>query len=207
VLLKLGNAQQAAGQLSAALTTYRRLCSDYAGHPAAHMAARNLASTAEDMGRYEEAARQFEGLSGGKGADPQLWLAAGRCWEFAGKRDPALEAYRKFIELHKDEGAKDEMLAMVKSRFREISRGRPLLGPPPPPPVALPEPTVPATEPPKETPSAPAVQPAQPAPQPAPEGRTTAPAPPAAEPPAPPAAEKTGEPRKTEEQKTQDSGK
>jgi len=138
VLLKLANAQRAAGELEDALQSYRRLRQEYEGHYAATLTGPNVAGLLEEMGRYREAAAAYEEIAREQGGRSRLWLDAGRSWELAGEREAAIRAYRQ-IAGSADE-ADNEAAAIAAGRLDDLEAGRPLLEPPPPRPARQTEP-------------------------------------------------------------------
>jgi len=97
ILLKLANLRREAGRLKQALSAYHRLNREFPGSRAAEMAAAPLAGTLEEMGRYEEAAKEYQKLAEA-GKDPHYYLSAGRCWQRAGAFEKAQKNYRRAKE-------------------------------------------------------------------------------------------------------------
>ncbi len=139
VLLRLANAQRAAGNPEAALSTYQRLRQDYPEHYATNLAAASRAGALEDAGRYKEAAAAYEEIARGRAEDAHFWLDAGRCWELAGDKEAATQDYQRLAESAREDQSDASELAAT--RLAELARGETLLSPPPPP----------KPEPPKET--------------------------------------------------------
>jgi len=151
VLLRLGSAQQAAGYVSEALNTYRRLADRYPDHTATSMSAPNLAAVLEQTGDYEAARRQYEELANEGGQRSPWWIDVGRTCELAGRRDAAMEAYGRLAPEDngekqpeaEDAGEPARDFPLARWRLSRLRSGKPLLAAPPGPTV----PPQPAQEP------------------------------------------------------------
>lgn len=126
VLLKMASAQGFAGLHEDALATHLRLQEEYPSHLAARISAPNLAGTMEQLGRYRDAATEYERIARQQGEHSSLWADAARCWEMAGEKEAALRAYEKV--------AQEEGFAAAAFRLKSLTAGKPLLTAPPPPP-------------------------------------------------------------------------
>ena len=133
VLLKVANAERAAGRFEDALKSYEQLQRDYPEHYATRLAAASHAGVLEETGRHKEAAAAYEQLAGRRVQDAHFWLDAGRSWELAGEKDAAMQAYRRLVE--SAGGSPSEASELAVARVSELARGEALLAVPPPPPV------------------------------------------------------------------------
>jgi hypothetical protein len=136
VLLKLAATLQASRLFEESLAVYGQLEKEYPLHYATGLAAEGRAALLEEMGRFEEAARTYESLTG-KGEYPRFWLDAARSWELAGNRDAALRAYREVTAAQQGVGPIE--LDMAQVRLKSLADGKPLLALPPPPPAPAPK--------------------------------------------------------------------
>ena len=165
-LLQLGSLQADGGDWAAAAGTFTELTTKHPESEAAGAARAALATSLESLGKYKEAAVEYEALAGGEQA--YFLLCAGRCRELAGETDAAKQLYTKLRGLPSKDEALDRMAA---ARLDDLALGQPL--PPPPAMLAvsalpLPAPSMLPAVPPDTAvgqppvPAVPAVPPAQP---------------------------------------------
>jgi tetratricopeptide (TPR) repeat protein len=118
------------------------------------------ATAAFGLGRYEEAAEQYENAFGIH-PDPALLYNAAQSYRLAGNNRRALELYRNYIRLYPDEGnaadARNQMAPLKKAIENDrapSSNVHTVAAPPAPPPVAASAPAASAAPPPQAIPSA-----------------------------------------------------
>jgi tetratricopeptide (TPR) repeat protein len=124
ILYKLGNLESAAGDWTAALSTYERLLREYPESGAAEAAEGAMAAALEDSGDYRGAAQAYEraatnGIS--------LYLVdAGRAWELAGDAGAAERCYNAALGA----GVGERYEGLVATRLEGVREGALLPEPP-----------------------------------------------------------------------------
>jgi len=99
-LWRLGDARYRQGKYSEAVAAYEEFLAKFDNQAdTSAMARRSLACALEEMGRFEDAARQYEQFVRSDTPEVQAMAQwdAGRCWEAAGRLQAARSAYEKAV--------------------------------------------------------------------------------------------------------------
>lgn len=135
LLLNLGGLHAAGREWNDALAAYSRVLEDFADSPAVDAAKPAIAIVHEEMGRYRDAAGEYEGLARDGGA--RFLIDAARSSELAGDASAAERLYRTALA----EDLTEELSLVARGRLSEVEAGRLLSAPPeitPPEPAAVP---------------------------------------------------------------------